>query len=161
VPNPESDIMDELERLMKLMNTSNGYQYDWGTVEFPDESLQTLPAAFIFYEEEKNSDYDMQGREVTAESNVFFFKVTLYAQLSTSTAARPRKDITDLLLNLKTDFKRLINNNNTMTDTCDDIAYIRSKPIIPDSNDALQPAQLDMFLRCQYQQYRNEPKNRK
>lgn len=76
-----TDIAAEIKTILQGITKTNGYSYDWGSVNQPDQALVTYPCADITYSEEK-PDTSIPAAYGYDECT---FKVKIKCALSTTT----------------------------------------------------------------------------
>lgn len=80
-----TDIENKAKTLIEGMTTAGGYNFDWGTVNEFDMTLQTFPSAEIFITRIDNLDLSNGGIHSNAYENEAFFEIRVRNQLSTET----------------------------------------------------------------------------
>ena len=137
------------------MTQGDGYNYDWGSVNEPDEAKQTFPSAEIALESENCLD-EAGGVWSQAYEIESIIVVRVRAQLSNETE-RPAYEINTALNLALSDLKKLFGTNYSVSGSCDTVMYMGAVRVVDRNNDVFRPAHMDVRFRVKYTQDRQDP----
>jgi hypothetical protein len=137
------------------MTQGDGYNFDWGSVNQPDEALQVFPSAEITLEEEKCLD-DEGGVWADAYEIESSFVIRVRASIANETE-RPAYEINTELNLALSDLKKLFGTNYHVSDSCDLIMYTGCQRVADARNDIFRPSHMDVRFTVRYTQDRQTP----
>ncbi len=155
----EKDILTKIEDGMfekiSEMRLSDGYYYDWGTVNDPMVRRQDFPSAEIMITAEENLD-DAEGSWNSVYMNVATCMIRVRCELENQ-EEQPKYAINQELNRALTDLKRLFGINHTVSDQCETIMYRAFTKVNDLTNDIFRPSYIDTEWMIKYTQLRSDP----
>ena len=153
------NVNNALEREMASaiagMTQGDGYNFDWGTVNDPDEARQEFPSAEIMLETETCLD-EAGGVWSGAYELEAIYVIRVRAILSNETEI-PIYQINSELNFALNDLKKLFGTNYSVSGFCDTIMYMGCVRIPDRTNDIFRPSHMDVRFRVSYTQDRQDP----
>jgi hypothetical protein len=153
-----SSLLDYIELNMKIkmlgMTITGGYNFDWKTVNQPDEALGDFPRAVIASPQENCID-EMIGQDTQSYANNVLFLVQVKgSQAWNSNANFMIRSNLRLALD---DLKRLFGQDTSINGTCEVVMYRGSQVININQNDIQRPSHMNTSWTVRYAQDRLEP----
>jgi hypothetical protein len=153
-----SSILDYIELNIKIMilgmTKSGGYNFDWRTVNQPDEALGGFPRAVIVSPGENCIDL-LTGQDAQSYANDVLFGIQIKGQQDWNDNANFM--IRSSLRLALDDLKRLFGNNTSINGTCEVAMYKSSQVININQNDIQRPSHLNTSWLVRYTQDRLDP----
>jgi hypothetical protein len=152
-------ILSKIERgmldVISDMTVGDGYNFDWGSVNEPDEAKQDFPSAEIVLESENCLD-DAGGVWSQAYEIEAIFVIRVRASIANETE-RPAYEINAELNLALDDLKKLFGKNYHASDSCDTVMYMNAVRVADKTNDIFRPSHMDTRWRIRYTQDRLDP----
>jgi hypothetical protein len=136
------------------MTVAGGYNWDWQTVNQPDEAIGDFPRALIASPAETCKD-DPNGPNSQTYTNEVLFVVDVKG--SQAWSANANFTIRSNLRTALDDLKMLFGNNSSINDSCFEIMYRSSQIIAINQNDIQRPGYMRTQWLCRYGQDRLIP----
>jgi hypothetical protein len=150
-----NDIEDGIKSAIEGIAQADGYNFDWGACNQPDEALQTFPNAEITIDNETCQD-DAQGVWSDAYDQEAVYIIRVRARLDNETSI-PAYEINRELNKALQDLKKLFGRNYHASDSCDTITYMGMQRVPDKNNDIFRPAHMDVRFRVRYTEDRSNP----
>ena len=154
-------IEEEIQTIIEGLDTVDGYNYSWNTVNIRDEAHNTFPSALVELVEEINIDPN-NGSHSRAYLNRAEFRITAKGQISAepdfSNGETPWNQIRFVHNKLLDDLKKAFGTNYSLNDSAHSILYNRSERNRQASGDIFRDANLVTFWTVQYMQDRQTPR---
>lgn len=155
-----SSILDNIELQMKVlilgMTKAGGFNFDWQTVNQPDEANGDFPRALIDSPAETNLD-PTDGPNSQAYSNDVLFVLRVKGNQAWSNNSN--FTIRSNLRLAMDDLKKLFgpNGDSSVNGSCDEILYRSHQIMALNQNDIQRPGYLRSQWICKYSQDRSDP----
>lgn len=158
---PILDIIETtISTLVAGMLTANNYNFNWGIVNEPDETIGDFPRCVInptdsLADKETNVD-PVEGLGSGDYTNEVIFTLLVKGELE-AFSDNPLFAIRSTLRMALDDLKMLFGINRNLEGACDNILYMASQIEPLGQNDGQRPAQLRTFWKVIYSQDRLTP----
>jgi len=156
-----STIESKIEEQICAMRKSDGYNYNWMSVNVPDQSRQDFPSAEIMVSPEgyiENLD-DESPAHMDAYSQRVVWLIRVRAELENiSLDSEPSYEINERLNEALDDLLLLWGGGGGLQAVQDigvtDMQFQRAKRVFTENGDIVRPKYLDTYWRCKYMQDR-------
>jgi hypothetical protein len=153
-----ASLLDYIELKIKIailgMSKVKGYNWDWKTVNQPDEAIGDFPRAVILSPAEACID-EIAGQDAQSYSNDVLFVVMIKG--SQEWSANANFTIRSNLRTALDDLKQLFGRDTSIGGSCEVVMYRSSQVIAANMNDIQRPSHMNTQWRVRYAQDRLTP----
>lgn len=150
-----TNIEDAVSAAIGGMTSAVGYNYDWNTVNEPDQALCSYPNAVVIVESERCVDDD-NGADQQVYTNECDLIITVRGENS-AVQYNPNRSINAVHNAALDDLKKLFGNNHHISETCDRIMYRGMEREYKRNGDIMVPGEMRTRWTVYYRQDRLSP----